>query len=260
MATPDDVENVKDVAMTESTHSTSNKKKKAQPQLASFGETMSFVWNCGPKVRLLVFIGTLGGMANGCVYPILAYLFSSAFADISSAESEGLKQVRELAYTFMIVGTYALVAATIQGWCFEICAYHGSQAFRLAWFRALLRQDPAFFDVRDVGGLAAQIGPNATKYRRGVGRKFGEGIQFFTTGVGGLAFAFFFIVASGIGDFGHYSICRRVGLCHSVLQSKQGTIGRGLVQVGRKCGLLFRVGHSHRLVPQCDSIHGGTLP
>mmetsp|Transcript_27728 Transcript_27728/g.64321 ORF Transcript_27728/g.64321 Transcript_27728/m.64321 type:complete len:1378 (-) Transcript_27728:703-4836(-) len=191
MATPDDVENVKDVAMTESTHSTSNKKKKAQPQLASFGETMSFVWNCGPKVRLLVFIGTLGGMANGCVYPILAYLFSSAFADISSAESEGLKQVRELAYTFMIVGTYALVAATIQGWCFEICAYHGSQAFRLAWFRALLRQDPAFFDVRDVGGLAAQIGPNATKYRRGVGRKFGEGIQFFTTGVGGLAFAFF---------------------------------------------------------------------
>jgi ATP-binding cassette subfamily B (MDR/TAP) protein 1 len=45
--------------------------------------------------------------------------------------------------------------------------------------------------VHDIGGMAGQIGPNANKYRRGMGRKLGEGIQFFTTGVGGLGFAFF---------------------------------------------------------------------
>ena len=177
----------------ESTHSqssTSKKKKEAKP-MASFSETMGFVWNCGPKVQLLLVIGSIAGVANGLVYPILAYLFSSAFSDISSAENQGLKQVRELAFTFMVVGSYALVAATIQGWCFETCAYYGSQAFRLQWFQALLRQDPAYFDVRDVGGIAAQIGPNSIKFRRGVGRKFGEGIQFFITGVGGLGYAFF---------------------------------------------------------------------
>jgi ATP-binding cassette subfamily B (MDR/TAP) protein 1 len=29
------------------------------------------------------------------------------------------------------------------------------------------------------------------RYRRGIGRKFGEGVQFLTTGIGGLAFAFY---------------------------------------------------------------------
>lgn len=89
------------------------------------------------------------------------------------------------------VGGYALVAATIQSWCFEIVAYHASQSLRLRWFGALLRQDPAYFDVNDIGGMAAQIGPSANKFRRGMGRKFGEGVQFFTTGVGGLVYAFY---------------------------------------------------------------------
>jgi ATP-binding cassette subfamily B (MDR/TAP) protein 1 len=61
----------------------------------------------------------------------------------------------------------------------------------LEWFQALLRQDTAFFDVHDVGGLASSVGPAAIKYQRGVGRKFGDCIQFFTTGVGGLAFGFY---------------------------------------------------------------------
>lgn len=54
-----------------------------------------------------------------------------------------------------------------------------------------MRQDAAFFDVYDIGGVAAQVGSNANKFRRGIGGKFGEGIQFLTTGVGGLAFAFY---------------------------------------------------------------------
>jgi ATP-binding cassette subfamily B (MDR/TAP) protein 1 len=58
------------------------------------------------------------------------------------------------------------------------------------WFKALLHQDPAFFDVYDIGGVAAQVGANANTFRHSMGRKLGEGIQFFTTGIGGLAFAF----------------------------------------------------------------------
>jgi ATP-binding cassette, subfamily B (MDR/TAP), member 1 len=148
-------------------------KKQSKPQ-ASIGETLSFVFESGSYVKMLFAFGVVGGIANGCVYPILAYLFASSFSDIGGASSNGLEQVRELAYTFMIVGVYALIAATIQTGCFEICAYHASTKFRLQWFRALLRQDPAFFDVNDISGLAALVGPSAAKYRRGVGRKFGE--------------------------------------------------------------------------------------
>jgi ATP-binding cassette, subfamily B (MDR/TAP), member 1 len=39
--------------------------------------------------------------------------------------------------------------------------------------------------------LAGQIGPSALKYQRGVGRKLGEAIQFFITGIGGLVFSFY---------------------------------------------------------------------
>jgi hypothetical protein len=173
-----------ETSMNETNHSTAvsdedkkKKKKKAEKPMATFFETMAFIFDCGPRVQFLFFLGALGGFLNGLVYPAIAYLFSSAFADIGGASLNGLAQVRELAFTFMIVGVYALVNGTMQTWCFEIVAYHGSQNFRLTWFKALLRQDPAYFDVNDIAGVAAQVGPNSTKFRRGVGRKFGEGIQ-----------------------------------------------------------------------------------
>ena len=113
--------------------------------MASVGETLQFVHACGPRIQLIFAAGTFAGVCNGLVYPILAYLFSSSFSDISAASNNGLAQVRELAYTFMIVGAYALICALIQGWCFETVANAASQKFRLQWFQALLRQDPAFF-------------------------------------------------------------------------------------------------------------------
>jgi ATP-binding cassette subfamily B (MDR/TAP) protein 1 len=186
-----------ETAMNGTNHSTAvsdedkKKKKKIDRPMATFFETLAFAFECGPRIQFLFFLGSVAGVLNGLVYPALAYLFSNSFADISGASSNGLSQIRELAFFFMAVGAYALVNGTIQTWCFEIVAYHASQNFRLSWFRALLRQDPAYFDVNDIGGLAAQVGPNSNKFRRGIGRKFGEGIQFLTTGIGGLGFAFY---------------------------------------------------------------------
>ena len=176
-----------------SSNSSSNKtkKKKAAKPMASISRTLSFVFGSGPKVQACFGVGCFAGVLNGLVYPILAYLFSNSFSDISAAANDGLSQVRELAFTFLIVSAYALVAGGLQNGMFEIVAYHASQRFRLQWFHALLRQDPAYFDVHNVGGIANQVGPNANKYRRGVGRKFGEGVQFLTTGVGGLGYAFY---------------------------------------------------------------------
>ena len=177
---------------TNSVRSESDDKAKAKKkQQASASETMSFVFQSGTQTTILLFVGSIGAIGNGVVYPILAYLFSTSFSDISSAASQGLAQVRELAYTFMIVGVYALVMATIQTGCFETVAYRATHNMKLQWFSALLRQDPAFFDVHDVGGIASNVSPAANRYRRGLGRKFGEGIQFFTTGVGGVGYAMY---------------------------------------------------------------------
>ena len=167
-----------------------NKEEKKDAPMASVGETMSFIFQCDWKVKSLFFFGCLAAIGNGLVYPILAYVFSNSFSSITGA-SAGLGSIRKLAFTFLVVGVFALVMAFLQGGCMDIVAYHATRSFRLQWFKALLRQDIAFFDVYDVSGIAATIGPNSNKFRRGMGAKFGEFLQFTTTFVGGIAYAFY---------------------------------------------------------------------
>jgi ATP-binding cassette subfamily B (MDR/TAP) protein 1 len=182
------------VALEDSKHSRASdgdkkekKKTEAAPQ-ASMAETLDFVFQCGTRVTFIFLIGCFAGFCNGLVYPALAYLFSTSFSDLAGASSEGgLDNVRTLAFNFLYVGSYALIMGVFQTWCFEIVAYHATQNLRLQWFKALLRQDTAYFDVHSASGIAGQVGPSSNKYRRGVGRKFGEGIQFLTTGIGGVA-------------------------------------------------------------------------
>ena len=152
---------------------------------------MAFIWELGPSNRLLFLIGCIAGVANGAVYPFMAYLYSSSFSDVASSVNGGLGRVRELSFSFMFVGVYALVAAFLQGGCLELVALRASRSFRAQWFQALLRQDLAYFDVYDVAGLAASIGPDSTKFHRGIGKKFGDGIKHLSTFVGGLIFAFY---------------------------------------------------------------------
>lgn len=167
----------------------SDKKKKSQP-MASITEVFSFMWDLGPANRLLFFVGCGAGVGNGLVYPMLAYLFSTSFSSIVGA-TDGLAKVTTLAYTFMVVGVFALVMAFFQTGCLEIVATRATRSFRMQWFNALLSQDAAFFDVYDISGMAASIQPNANKFNRGTGRKLGEGIQFMTTFIGGIIYAFY---------------------------------------------------------------------
>ena len=173
---------------------TAKDKAKALPRpAASFSETLSFVFGCGWQTTGIFFLGVLGGIANGLVYPGLAYLFSGSFVEISASTegSDALVGIRELSYKFLAIGVYALVAAGCQTFFLEIAARHACQSLRLQWFQALLRQDSAFYDVNDVSGIASSLGPSAIKYQRGIGRKFGDGLQFCVTGIGGLIFGFY---------------------------------------------------------------------
>jgi len=165
--------------------------KDQQQTMASVRETLSFAFDGGANTKILFFFGTLSGIGNGLVYPAIAWIFSRIFTDIGAAGDGMLEPIKEISFWLMGIGVYAFFISIIQTGCFEVVAYKASESMRLKWFHALLRQDPAFFDVYDVGGIANSVTPAANKYRRGLGRKFGEGIQFFTTGVGGVAYALF---------------------------------------------------------------------
>jgi len=183
-------DNASDDGSAKSKDSTKKDVVKEQP-MASIRETLSFAFEGGVKLKLIFAFGCIGGFANGLVYPAIAWIFASAFSELSANEENGLDPIKRIAYIMVGLGVFALIAATVQTSCFEIVAFHGAQSLRLKWFRALLRQDPAFFDVYDIGGLANSVNPAAAKYRRGIGRKFGEGIQFTTMAIGSILYALY---------------------------------------------------------------------
>lgn len=165
--------------------------KQAEVKLASIGETLSFIKQCSTGTQIMFAFGCLGGIGNGAVYPMLAWMFSKSFTDISNSGSQGLGPIRDVAFQFLWIGSFAFGMATIQTGCMEAVASRATRQLRLTWFGALLKQDSAYYDVHDISGIAATIGPQTNKYRRGLGRKFGEIFQFGTTFAGGIVFAFY---------------------------------------------------------------------
>jgi len=165
-----------------------NKKKKSDIPPATVSQVFSFLRT--PRDKTLLFVGVIAGILNGLVFPALAYLFSNSFSDLGQA-NQGLESVRSLAFTFVGVGCYAFVVAAIQNFCFLLVAVRASDNFRKEWFSALLRQDSAFHDVHSVSGMATALSSASNKIKRGLGRKMGEGIQFGTTFIGGIIYAFY---------------------------------------------------------------------
>jgi ATP-binding cassette, subfamily B (MDR/TAP), member 1 len=174
-------------------HDAENRDKKNAPkELASMQETMSFVFGCGIHCRVLFAVGSFAALLNGLVGPTLAALFAVGLARASNLDFEDVafEDIQRVCLGLVMIGLWAFVMTFIQTICFEIVAFRGAHSLNLQWFAALLRQDAAFFDVYDVSSIASSIQSTCYLYRRGMGAKFGEGIQYLTTVVCGVAFAF----------------------------------------------------------------------
>jgi len=101
-----------------------------------------------------------------------------------------LAEIRELAFQLLALGGIVFVTMTLSAGFLESAATEMSETMKKQWFAALLRQDMAYFDIMDVSGTATIVNSNGRKYKKGLGRKLGEGVQFCLTLLGCLAFAF----------------------------------------------------------------------
>lgn len=193
--TPTDKRNYNDIIKEKQAakkKSKENKKKKKKKESDIPPATMSQVVSFLPTTqdKALLGLGIFFGILNGLVYPILAYVFSNSFSDLGNA-AQGLENVRSIAFTFLGVGAYAFVVAACQNFLFLIVAHRASDNFKKRWFAALLRQDAAFHDVHSVSGMSTTLSSASNKMKRGLGRKLGEGVQFGTTFIGGIVYAFY---------------------------------------------------------------------
>jgi len=166
------------------------KKEENKKDEAIVPVTYMFSFFSSTSTKILVVIGLVAAFGNGMVYPALAYVFSKTFSDLGIDDID-MAKIRNIAYQFVVIGVFCLVVGFIQTFCLEMAAERAIRNFRRTWFKALIRQDAAYFDINEVSGLASSIGSNTNKVRRGLGLKLGEGIQFGTTFIGGIGYAFY---------------------------------------------------------------------
>lgn len=167
-----------------------DKQHAEEKRLASVKEVFSF--GAGPKKRICLFLGFACAVVSGAVYPAMAFFFSQSFKDLGASTSVDnfLKNIRELAFSLMILGVVAFVFMSGQTTCLEIAAGEMTHSFKTQWFDALLRQDMAYYDVKEVSATATIISTNGAKYKKGLGRKLAGSVQFTITFLGALAYGF----------------------------------------------------------------------
>jgi ATP-binding cassette subfamily B (MDR/TAP) protein 1 len=142
-----------------------DKKEKEKP-LASIRDVFSF-GKCRKK-RISIILGFACSFVSGCVFPVMAFLFARSFQDLVGVVSgdEFLAQVRELAYSFMILGAVAFASMSGQATLLETSAGLMTHALKISWFDALLRQDIAYYDIKDISGSASIISQNGARYKK----------------------------------------------------------------------------------------------
>jgi ATP-binding cassette subfamily B (MDR/TAP) protein 1 len=141
--------------------------EKIPDPLATTREVLSFVPNM--KTKLYIVFGLFFASCSGVIFPALAWIFSGSFSDLSAsteASSDYMDAIRNLGFSFMVLGVVAFFFMTMQATLMELAATEMTREFKTKWFQALLRQDMAYYDLRDISGTATILSTNATRFKK----------------------------------------------------------------------------------------------
>jgi ATP-binding cassette subfamily B (MDR/TAP) protein 1 len=135
---------------------------------ATIEEVFSFVPNT--KTKILIAFGLFFAACSGVIFPAMAWIFSGSFSDLSASTGSDayMRAIRNLAFSFIILGVVAFGLMTAQTLLMELAATEITRNFKKLWFQALLRQDMAYYDLRDVSGTATILSANAIKFKKSV--------------------------------------------------------------------------------------------
>jgi ATP-binding cassette, subfamily B (MDR/TAP), member 1 len=98
----------------------------------------------------------------------MAWIFSGSFSDLSASTDDGayMRGIRNLAFNFLVLGVVAFTFMTLQALLMELAATEMTRELKYRWFQSLLRQDLAYYDLRDISGTASILTANAQKFKK----------------------------------------------------------------------------------------------
>jgi ABC transporter transmembrane region len=182
------------------------KNANANAELATVTQVFSFCQTT--RCRCFLALAFLCAMISGACMPALAFYFATAFEklagsvinntssgggeDSDTSDAAFMQTIRQVAFSFMALGAIVFTSMTCQAMLMETVANEMTIALQTSWFRALLRQDMTYHDIQNNGtGEASIVHTNGAAFKKGVGRKLAEAVQFTTTFIASLAYSFY---------------------------------------------------------------------
>jgi len=142
--------------------------------------------------KTLMAIGVVMGILGGVVYPMMALIFGELIDifDPHKTDEEVNELFVKLAMWIGILAGVLWIAGYVQYAFLQHMAERVSFDLRSRYLRALLRQETAFFEKRQVEAMPSQIADHFQAIGEGVGEKFGQAIYTGGMAIGGIVLAF----------------------------------------------------------------------
>ncbi|OQR90269.1 ATP-binding Cassette (ABC) Superfamily [Achlya hypogyna] len=146
-----------------------------------------------PKDIGLMVLGTICAMGTGVSQPLQIIFFGdilSAFNPGTTTNTNVADSMRDginkIALKFVWIGLGVIVCGFGQVACWSISASRQGKRIKYEYIRAILRQEIGWFDVNKPMELATKVADTSLIIQDGIGRKVGDGINFFSMGMSGI--------------------------------------------------------------------------
>ena len=138
---------------------------------------------------ILVVIGSLAAIIQGCMIPSIALLFgimTDSFQDGPTA----LDDIRTLSlmYFFFALAIFFISYVYFTFWI--IISQNIGAQYRQAYLRGVLKQDIQWFDTSDPLEIPSKLSKDCITIQNGIGEKFAQLIVSFMMSIGGFLVAF----------------------------------------------------------------------
>ncbi|ETL36558.1 hypothetical protein L916_11492 [Phytophthora nicotianae] len=171
--------------LVENPKETVSKDKPADGQVASMGELFSYADGID---KLLMFLGTAGALTAGVSQPIQIVLFGDVLNTFNPADpgADIEDGIRSVALNFVYVGIAVFIAGSFQVACWTITASRQAKRIRSEYVSAIMTKEIGWFDVNEPMQLGSRVAEATVTIQEGMGRKIGDGLNFFSMAVSGI--------------------------------------------------------------------------
>nr|AJG01604.1 ATP-binding cassette sub-family B MDR/TAP member 1 [Dreissena polymorpha] len=170
-----------------------NKEQKKRVKEEEVDASLRRILKLNKSEAPFIVMGCFASLVNGGAMPAFAVIFSEilgVFAILDEGEQE--KKIIQYVLMFVGVGVISLIAYFVQGYMFGRSGEYLTLRLRSMSFKAMLRQEIAFFDDHNnnVGALTTRLATDASQVQGAAGIKLGSALMAFCSVVTGIVIGF----------------------------------------------------------------------